>query len=61
MEKEKIYKIKIPVFTTTPMNDTIGLFGIPSYKDMIDMLSRRIKESELPYNLGYRNKKKNSY
>jgi hypothetical protein len=39
-EKEKSYKIKIPVFTTEMFDETDGLFGRMTYSEMVEGLNK---------------------
>lgn len=57
-EKEKSYNIKIPVFTTTMKDDTEGLFGKPTYSDMIVMVKNKINAFKTEVSFENRNKTK---
>ena len=57
-EKEKSYKIKIPIFTTEMFDDTDGLFGRMTYSEMIDGLKTKINSIQSESSFDNRNKTK---
>lgn len=56
--KEKSYNIKIPVYTTTMMDQTVGLFEDVSYNDMIKMIKSKLLKFSTPISSSNRNKTK---
>lgn len=40
-DKQKTYIIKIPVYTTSIIEDEPGLFGAMNYSDLVEMLKKR--------------------
>jgi len=57
-EKEKSYKIKIPIFTTEMFDDSDGLFGRMTYSEMIDGLKTKINSIQSESSFDNRNKTK---
>ena len=58
MAKEKSYNIKVPVYTTTMLDQTIGLFENVSYNDMILMIKNKLSKFSTPISSSNRNKTK---
>ena len=56
--KEKSYNIKIPVYTTSVLNQSVGLFDHASYQDMIQMIKKRLGNFISPISYSNRNKTK---
>lgn len=56
--KEKSYNIKIPVYTTTMLDHTVGLFENVSYHDMIQMIKGKLSKFSTPISSSNRNKTK---
>lgn len=54
----KTYNIKMPVFTTSMMEQEDGLFGKATYQDMISLLKERLKSFSSPISTDNRNKTK---
>ena len=46
--KEKSYNIKVPVYTTTMLDQTVGLFENVSYNDMIQMIKGKLSKFSTP-------------
>lgn len=47
-ESPKTYNIKMPVYTTSMMEQEDGLFGKATYQDMISLLKDRLKSFSSP-------------
>ena len=56
--KEKSYNIKVPVYTTKMLDQTIGLFENVSYNDMIQMIKRKLSNFSKPISSANSNKTK---
>jgi hypothetical protein len=56
--QEKSYNIKIPVYTTTMLNQDVGLFENVSFQDMIQMIKKRLNNFKNPISSSNRNKTK---
>ena len=56
--KEKSYNIKVPVYTTTMLDQTVGLFENVSYNDMIQMIKGKLSKFSTPISSSNRNKTK---
>lgn len=56
--KEKSYYIKVPVYTTTMLDQNAGLFNNVSYQDMIQMIKKRLDDFKKPISSSNRNKTK---
>lgn len=56
--KEKSYNIKIPVYTTTMLDQTIGIFEDVSYLDMVQMVKNKLDKFSNPISFSNRNKTK---
>ena len=56
--KEKSYNIKFPVYTTTMLDQTVGLFENVSYNDMIQMIKGKLSKFSTPISSSNRNKTK---
>lgn len=54
----KTYNIKMPVYTTSMMEQEEGLFGKATYQDMISLLKERLKSFSSPISTDNRNKTK---
>ena len=54
----KTYNIKMPVYTTSMMEQEEGLFGRVTYQDMISLLKERLKSFSSPISTDNRNKTK---
>lgn len=54
--KEKTYKIKVPVYTTSMLNQSVGLFEDVTYDDMIKFAKERISKFVFPLSSPTRNK-----
>lgn len=46
--KEKSYNIKIPVYTTTMLDQSVGLFENVSFQDMVQMIKKRLDDFKSP-------------
>lgn len=57
-KKEKSYNIKIPVYTTTMLDQSVGLFDNVSYGDMIQMIKTKLNDFKQPISFSNRNKTK---
>ena len=57
-EKPKTYNIKMPVYTTSMMDQEEGMFGRVSYPEMIQFLKSRLSKFTLPISYDNRNKTK---
>lgn len=57
-ESPKTYNIKMPVYTTSMMEQEDGLFGKATYQDMISLLKDRLKSFSSPISTDNRNKTK---
>ena len=57
-EKPKTYNIKMPVYTTSMMEQIDGLFDRVSYPDMISFLKNRLSKFVFPISSDNRNKTK---
>ena len=57
-DKEKSYKIKIPIFTTEIVGDSDGIFGRITYSDMIEDLKSKINSIQSESSFDNRNKTK---
>ena len=57
-DKEKSYKIKIPIFTTEIVGDSDGIFGRMTYSDMIEDLKSKINSIQSESSFDNRNKTK---
>lgn len=55
---EKSYNIKVPVYTTTMLDQNVGLFENVSYQEMILMAKERISKFKSPISSSSRNKTK---
>ncbi len=55
-ETTKTYTIKMPVYTTSVIDEEEGLFGPTSYKDMVEMLKTSINGYRFPINHDNTNK-----
>lgn len=56
--KEKSYNIKIPVYTTTMLDQSAGLFDNVSLHDMVQMIKAKLDNFKHPISLSNRNKTK---
>lgn len=56
--KEKSYNIKIPVYTTTMLDQSVGLFENVSFQDMVQMIKKRLDDFKSPISSSNRNKTK---
>lgn len=54
--KEKIYKIKVPVYTTSMLDQSVGLFEDVTYDDMIKFVKDKIAKYAFPLASPTRNK-----
>lgn len=54
--KEKSYNIKIPVYTTTMLDQSVGLFENVSFQDMVQMIKKRLDDFKSPISSSNRNK-----
>lgn len=54
----KTYNIKMPVYTTSMIEQEEGLFGRVTYQDMISLLKERLKSFSSPISTDNRNKTK---
>ena len=54
--KEKTYKIKVPVYTTSMLDKEVGLFEDVTYDDMIRFVKDRIAKYAFPLASPTRNK-----
>lgn len=57
-EKPKTYNIKMPVYTTSMMDQEEGMFDRVSYPEMIQFLKSRLSKFTLPISYDNRNKTK---
>lgn len=57
-EVPKTYNIKMPVYTTSMMDQENGMFGRVSYPDMIQLLKNRLSKFTSPISYDNRNKTK---
>ncbi len=57
-EKTKVYTIKMPVFTTSTMDEEEGLFGKTTYDELIAFLKNKLSLFVSPINTENRNKTK---
>lgn len=57
-ESPKTYNIKMPVYTTSMMEQEDGLFGKATDQDMISLLKDRLKSFSSPISTDNRNKTK---
>lgn len=55
---QKSYNIKIPVYTTTMLDQSVGLFDNVSYYDMIQMVKGKLSHFKTPISSSNRNKTK---
>lgn len=53
--KEKFYNIKIPVYTTTMLDQSLGLFENVSFQDMVQMIKKRLDDFKSPISSSNRN------
>ena len=56
--KPKLYTIKMPVYTTSMMDDVEGLFGKTTYEELISFLKGRLSSFVSPISTDNRNKTK---
>ena len=56
--EQKSYCIKIPVYTTTMIDQSCGLFGNVTYQDMLQMVRKKIDDFRNPISTSNRNKTK---
>lgn len=56
--KPKLYTIKMPVYTTSMMDDVEGLFGKTTYEELISFLKGRLSSFVSPFFTDNRNKTK---
>lgn len=54
--KEKTYKIKVPVYTTSMLDQSVGLFDDVTYDDMIKFVKDKIAKYAFPLTSPTRNK-----
>ena len=57
-DKPKVYSIKMPVYTTSMIDQEEGLFGKATYEDMITFLKNRLSSFSSPISTDNRNKTK---
>lgn len=55
-DKQKTYIIKIPVYTTSIIEDEPGLFGAMNYSDLVEMLKNAISAFKFPIEHNSNNK-----
>ncbi len=56
--KPKLYTIKMPVYTTSMMDEDEGLFGQTTYEELISFLKNRLSSFVSPISTDNRNKTK---
>lgn len=57
-KQPKSYNIKVPVYTTTMLDQSVGLFDNVSYQDMIQMIKGKLSHFTTPISSSNRNKTK---
>ena len=57
-DNPKVYTIKMPVYTTSMMDEEEGLFGKATYEELITFLKGRLSSFSSPISTANRNKKK---